>query len=435
MESIAPKSFYGDILTTHTSDWARKLALLRKPEPFTDIYQEFPKQQMAIDFASKSDSLKIFSFEYERDTKRKQGVPENVGGRKYVVTTYKQFWTKYGADLHKESGKHFYEIIVENKPSKIYFDVEFEYGLNPGLVGENVIDILKKLMCEMISSVFKIELDVTDFLDLDSSTPKKFSRHLIINHNLCWFKDNIQVGLFIKWVVAQLQTMRTDPDIDSLFVKNAKDKTVFVADMAVYTKNRNFRIYGSSKIGKGIPLIVAEKNSFKFFNEEDLFMTSLICKLDHPVSLLVFEEFNIVPHLVSKPKKTDVKPIEKKMGEKTTPFSSVDEFVKTLINFGNVEGYIRSWVFFKESKIITYNIGNNRFCHNINRQHKSNHTFIVADLERNVCYQKCHDPDCSNFRSNEFPIPTEFQPFNAEKLNTDEMLLPDDVLLNMDLLQ
>jgi hypothetical protein len=41
-----------------------------------------------------------------------------------------------------------------------------------------------------------------------------------------------------------------------------------------------------------------------------------------------------------------------------------------------------------------YNVGGKRFCHRIGREHKSNHTMMVADLARGVCYQRCHDPDC-----------------------------------------
>lgn len=67
--------------------------------------------------------------------------------------------------------------------------------------------------------------------------------------------------------------------------------------------------------------------------------------------------------------------------------------------------FLRSWVFIEETELLVYNIGGNRYCHHIGREHKSNHTMMVADISRGVCYQRCHDPDCKAARD-----------FNAPKI-------------------
>jgi len=108
-------------------------------------------------------------------------------------------------------------------------------------------------------------------IDLDSSTEKKYSHHLIVPR--IWFKDNIECGHFVKFMVSQLQYA------SQLFVMNDKGKQVSIIDLGVYTRNRNFRIYGSSKFGKGTPLVISKGNQFPFVDEEELFFASLLCKL------------------------------------------------------------------------------------------------------------------------------------------------------------
>ena len=55
--------------------------------------------------------------------------------------------------------------------------------------------------------------------------------------------------------------------------------------------------------------------------------------------------------------------------------------------------------------MIVYSIDGNRFCFNIQRQHKSNGVYYVVDLEKGEFYQKCFDPDCRRFKSVSFSIP------------------------------
>lgn len=48
---------------------------------------------------------------------------------------------------------------------------------------------------------------------------------------------------------------------------------------------------------------------------------------------------------------------------------------------GGVQGSIRSWVCWDDIDAILYNIKDNRWCGNINRAHKSNGIYIIADLQ------------------------------------------------------
>ena len=64
--------------------------------------------------------------------------------------------------------------------------------------------------------------------------------------------------------------------------------------------------------------------------------------------------------------------------------------------------------------MIIYDIGDNRWCGNIQREHKSNHIYYVADLTFSHLYQKCHDFECNAYRSEEIPIPQEINPIHSE---------------------
>ena len=53
------------------------------------------------------------------------------------------------------------------------------------------------------------------------------------------------------------------PQLLSLFLMDERGSPVLLCDESVYSRNRNFRLYLSSKLGKGIPLCVARESKFK----------------------------------------------------------------------------------------------------------------------------------------------------------------------------
>lgn len=90
-----------------------------------------------------------------------------------------------------------------------------------------------------------------------------------------------------------------------------------------------------------------------------------------------------------------------------SPHQEVDNFVSTLIRKDGIQGGIRRWNYFVSEQLIVYDIIKYRWCENVGRFHKSNNIMIVVDLKEEVWYQKCHDPNCRNFRSSSYPLPQE----------------------------
>lgn len=102
-------------------------------------------------------------------------------------------------------------------------------------------------------------------MDLDSSNAGKFSHHLIVNLYDCqglplFFANNKEVGLVVR---SLLTLMKQNPQL-TLDSKNQ----VFV-DEAVYTKNRNFRTFLSSKFGKSA--ILSKTTDAASLSDKDFF--------------------------------------------------------------------------------------------------------------------------------------------------------------------
>jgi hypothetical protein len=176
-------------------------------------------------------------------------------------------------------------------------------------------------------------------------------------------------------------------------------------------------------VGKKTPLKLCSRCQFKFTSEEDLFRSSLIANIPLSSKIRILEcGTEIQSPSKSSPQKSVISPPSNRPtqreategvieGENTSsPFPLVDEFIKTQINRGGVDGEIRNWVYFQSSQLLIYNIAKNRFCENIGRgklqqliftdvfaAHKSNHIFIVCSLAEGVYFQKCHDPGMLDF--------------------------------------
>ena len=131
-------------------------------------------------------------------------------------------------------------------------------------------------LCIQFLETFNISLTRPSIVDLDSSTEKKFSRHLIVHlPNDKLFSNAQSAGLFAKQFVSRLADEMAAGSLEerrtalarNLFVKtNDPTKTTCFVDLGVYTRNRLFRLMGSSKFGKpsSAALRIARANEFQF---------------------------------------------------------------------------------------------------------------------------------------------------------------------------
>ncbi|XP_011941670.1 PREDICTED: DNA-directed primase/polymerase protein isoform X5 [Cercocebus atys] len=430
---------------------------LSKPEEPPSIWRLFHRQAQAFNFVkSCKEDVHVFALEYK----------VGDGQRIYLVTTYAEFWFYYKS---RKNLLHCYEVIPENAVCKLYFDLEFNKPANPGADGKKMVALLIEYVCKALRELYGVNCSAEDVLNLDSSTDEKFSRHLIFQLHDVAFKDNIHVGNFLRkilqpaldllgsedddsasettghrfphfleaparqefsftekatgesWTLNSEKLERlgsaeqSSPDLSFLVVKNNVGEKHLFVDLGVYTRNRNFRLYKSSKIGKRVALEVPEDNTFFPIRSKDVsdeyqyFLSSLVSNVRFSDTLRI---------LTCDPSQNKQKGVgysnsigtsETIGGFQCSPYPEVDHFVLSLVNKDGIKGGIRRWNYFFPEELLVYDICKYRWCENIGRAHKSNNIMILVDLKNEVWYQKCHDPVCKaeNFKSDCFPLPAE----------------------------
>uniref|UniRef100_A0A8C6U8I9 DNA-directed primase/polymerase protein n=1 Tax=Neogobius melanostomus TaxID=47308 RepID=A0A8C6U8I9_9GOBI len=424
----------------------------------SSVWKLFPRQIMAINHAkSCKEAVHVFALEKEKAL---------LGQRMYLVTSYSELWHYYRT--YPESLMHCYEVIPEGAVCKLYFDLEFHKPSNFDADGKRMVSLLIQFVCAKLKETYGVVCSVQDVLNLDSSTEDKFSRHLIFNLPNAAFKDNIHIGRFIHHILEPIQTkgcktlgpknsgLQTDDqlmhltqtcevpqtkkrkledeDLSFLLVKNKDGEDCLFVDLGVYTKNRNFRLYKSSKMGKNAAFTVADDNEFTpktekgVSVEEGIFLASLVCNISFTGQriLTVSQETNN-----NKTARSLQGSVPDKAcllsGYLSSPHQELDQFVLTLVQKDGIQGTIRRWSYFASEQLLVFDIANYRWCENVARFHKSNNILIVVDLKEEVWYQKCHDPDCRNFRSSSYPLPREIcLSYLMELDEEDQMYLMDD---------
>ncbi|KAK3590349.1 hypothetical protein CHS0354_034900 [Potamilus streckersoni] len=448
----------------------------------TSSWDIFFRQKDAFKYARRTaKDLHVFAFESETFS-------SHSGQRMYLVSSYPVFWHYY-CQLD-ESKRHHYEIIPEGSVCKLYFDLEFLKENNLECDGSRMVEILIKYVCACLREVFSIECDRRYILDLDASTTSKFSRHLVFQIPDITFQDNIHAGSFVCYIFSKLlsylrpkssqtivagtQSVKNSQekndmdnqhaegkedeqdqlsalwnqfskeDLEMLIVKNKNDDETLFCDTGVYTKNRNFRLYLSSKLKKFNPLVVSMENTYQShvgLNQsqlETVFLDSLVANVHYTdrMKVLTFTSYDSSGNRLSMPKHSNrnSKSTEAIDGYQKSPYPEVDNFIMSLIANNGADGIIRHWTYFQKGELIIYDIVRYRYCENIGRQHKSNNIMYVVDLQNGMYYQKCHDPDCQkmNFKSKSYLIPEAALPahFFYSEDEDFEFDLKDEDLLN-----
>ena len=126
--------------------------------------------------------------------------------------------------------KHWYECLVEHRPSRIFLDVESTSSVNVNAI----VTFVQLSVRQMFGVDALVEV-------LDSSSVKKFSWHIIVMNGA--LRNVYHVGAFVRrMVLAMMHVMETNR-------ASFGSGEVSAIDTAVYTKNRMFRVAGSSKYG------------------------------------------------------------------------------------------------------------------------------------------------------------------------------------------
>ncbi|KOC59166.1 Coiled-coil domain-containing protein 111 [Habropoda laboriosa] len=375
-----------------------------------EFWMEFCKQAEALRMAGEksTDFQMLSTFVYQRDN----------GYRKFVVAHPERYWWHYEHRPAEERCS--YEIIPECHPCRLYLDLEYSIELNSKSDGPSMTDTIINVFSSYLLAYWHIPCNKYNVVNLDSSTDEKFSRHLIFNVKNVAFKDNYHVGRLVKSVCqdildyVSLDVKSHDilcnfekAKLERLIVETKKGKGLFV-DTAVYTKNRHFRIYKSTKWGKKSNLIISDDSKYiptilSKDKELNIFLDSLITYFFAKKDLMLLECAENGA-LVTKPFKREIE--RNRCFQHDYSYSShsiLDKYISNLI----YPGKVRACKYRRSSNLSVYQTSGYRYCENIGRCHKSNNVFWVVDLKNKTMYQKCQDQDCFGFKPKRRRLPEE----------------------------
>ena len=222
-------------------------------------------------------------------------------------------------------------------------------------------ELLISLVRSNMMKNYKIQIEASDLCILDSSTDKKFSKHLIFSNTI--FTDCSTCGKY----VANLLTQLTSDVLEKLSVVNRKGKDVLFIDQSIYTKNRNFRLFLSSKFGQSTALRICHTmtKTQHQLPEETIFFQSLITHVQANANVIPFDECSTDGAQSS----NETKRIKT---SDSSPYKEFDEFLLSLITPGKIVKIIHYENGGTGCPMVVYNVDGYRYCPNIQRCHMNN---------------------------------------------------------------
>ena len=148
------------------------------------------------------------------------------GKRQYIAADPVDFWRGYsGTPVEK---RHFYELMRENTPCHLYFDLECSRVANPE-VDEARGDVLINHLVDLVREelMHTDEIDATNFdinehvIELDSTSETKFSRHIVVRlPDGQMFENNAQCRHFVQKLWRRVESRRDEDErCRALFLK------------------------------------------------------------------------------------------------------------------------------------------------------------------------------------------------------------------------
>lgn len=182
-------------------------------------------------------------------------------GDRNIYTYYTAGWFVFLASYQRLTDKSRYEIIREGRPMKLYMDLDAKYS--KGYTTEQVAQAYEHVVAVTKNVVHELFGVGMDYFVMDSSSAEKFSKHLIFD---LWLTNvNVCKELVLRHIVPRL-----DPALDIMLDKN------------VYTKNRNFRLLYSHKVGSERVLLPDDRNPE--YNEESMIKSLITCYIPNDPS-------------------------------------------------------------------------------------------------------------------------------------------------------
>ena len=356
----------------------------------------FSTQTDAIDMSNKTGSSPVFAYEID-----------GSGRRRYLTCSLDEFWEFY-QDLNSERKCH-YEVIVSERQAKLYADLEFDQAVNSEKDGVLMTKTIIEIVQRQLKSEFSLDICSSDCLILDSSNSKKFSVHLVFFKVI--FVTNQAIKIFMKKLVSSLSSQENE----LLQVKSKSGERTLFLDSSVYSKNRNFRIFLSSKFGDRRPLVLSnadtssldllKKYSSSAEVDKIIFRRSIITNVDEEAKSVLGAnqtEAEDTLETSSRIECSDLQPKSLDAAVELNPeeqeFQKVYDFVQSLVQPGKIRKCLSN------DKMVRFEISGFKYCHQADREHSSNHIFFVYFKSSRLLEQSCYSDKCRKSNVKQFSI-------------------------------
>ena len=270
---------------------------------------------------------------------------------------------------------------------------------------EHLAGVCRRRRGEPFSAVDHVD----GVLQLDASTDSKFSRHCTFAlPDGALFADAVALGGFVRGVLAASPKLRV--------VRGSDGGLETIVDASVYSRNRLFRLCGSTKRGKQRPLVVLPRGALAANAGDDVLPeASLVVPLAPAARLLLARDGEAPPpepadarrRSAPQPRPLPLRERPSVLAEGRLPsrFPAVDAAVLAARPGAQVRKWERSRGAAANEGVLSYHLAKNRFCENVGREHRSNNIMLCVNLATSTWHQRCFDEGCRGFRSGERPLP------------------------------
>tara|TARA_X000000950_G_scaffold204502_1_gene246149 strand:+ start:308 stop:1471 length:1164 start_codon:yes stop_codon:yes gene_type:complete len=307
---------------------------------------------------------------------------------------------KYFNNLCVVNGYHWYEILLENKPTKIFLDIETSNGVYEKV--RQGVELMLKMIKDWLN--FKgITLQPNAFHILDSSNDKKISFHVVSKPYL---KNLYHVGALVRRLTCFVFNQRYNEahkntyNFETLFDNDDN----YIVDEQIYTRNRQFRLAGMCKMGSDRVL--------KGLRPESSFLQC--SHVEKEIECLEIDDS--IPFSTSMKAQNMFACVDNKWVRITqTSYSSKKMKSNLPPHLSGLRIHLNNYLGGDRITGSTYNIINGTWCLSTSskrcgiarKTHKSNHIWIVVNSWQRKCYQKCFDEKCYDKQCN-IVIPPHF---------------------------
>ncbi|KAH8061300.1 hypothetical protein JL720_13407 [Aureococcus anophagefferens] len=258
---------------------------------------------------------------------------------------------------------------------------------------EHLAGVCRRRRGEPFSAVDHVD----GVLQLDASTDSKFSRHCTFAlPDGALFADAVALGGFVRGVLAASPKLRV--------VRGSDGGLETIVDASVYSRNRLFRLCGSTKRGKQRPLVVLPRGALAANAGDDVLPeASPSCRFARGALLrATAKRRRRSPPTRGAAARRSRGPCPCASGRR---FPAVDAAVLAARPGAQVRKWERSRGAAANEGVLSYHLAKNRFCENVGREHRSNNIMLCVDLATSTWHQRCFDEGCRGFRSGERPLP------------------------------